>query len=833
MKITNIKVEGVINPVGVDEKKPVFSWNISGKQNDIFQEDYRIIVKIGNDFSGDIVWDSKQIKSSNTTGIEYSGKALFPDTIYSFKIYSTINGKSVESEISKFITGLLNTKISGSWLTTEKSGKTIPETCAFVRKTFNVSDMTYATLHICSYGWYEVFLNGIKYDDRVLSPTKSSFDSLMFYETYDITNLLESGTNTLSLILGDGYNNNANIFMGRYEGDKKFIACVNIHKSNGTIERIVTDNTWKFTLNTPWIKNNIYNGEIYDATREINDWQTYDFDDSKWSHMHISPIVEKTKLYCDIGPYMKIIKTIKPKKIYPTKDGRYIIDFGQNISGFVRIKLKGERGKTVRIKTAEEIYPQKFGYELKIITNRGAAATDTYIMKGDGIETYNPHFTYHGFRYAEICGLDKKPIGDEIVACVVHTDFKEYIDFKTDNQLINRIHQNAFWSVCSNSVSFPSDCVARDERTPCAMDLFCYLKSAMYMFSPSAYYQRYLKSNNINKLINSKINMTWNGCLIALPWYFYRYYGNKTLIKRYYNILKKLQITYLKQCGDGVPSATFGDWCSPNDYGNYLTSFSCEKETEYHMKYLTSYMMADMAKILNKQDDFLMFNSQAEKVRNKYIECFYDKEKHCFSNGKQSANLYALSNEFLDKNEQVLVSNNLIRLISENDNHLDLGIFGINYLVEELDKLGKIDTALECYMNPEYPSFAHQISKGATTLWEQWCVYGDMSSHNHAMFAGAVSGFYTNLAGVFPIENGFRVIGVKPTLTKYIKNLKFGFNTVNGVFKMEYKIVDEKFHLSIYIPPNSNAEITLPNGEKHLVGNGLFRFCCINKDLQL
>lgn len=826
MKITSIKVEGVKSPVGVDEKRPVFSWQISGNGKDIFQESYRIIVTEGGDFSGKIVWDSKTVNSSNTVCVEYRGKPLRPDTQYTFKVFAVINGRIIESETAGFTTGLLNTEMPGCWLTTEKNGRTDPETCAFVRKNFEAAEIRYATLFVCSYGWYEVFLNGTKPDDRILSPSKGSYDSLLFYEAYDITNLLKNGFNTVSLILGDGYNNNANIYMGRFKGAKRFKACINLHKTDGTVETVATDGTWKFTLDTPWIKNNIYNGEIYDATREIKGWQNTDFDDSKWNSMPLSPLKERMKLYCDIGPYIKITETRKPEKIYDCRDGRYILDFGQNMSGFIRISLSGKRGNAIRIKTAEEIKIDKNDCGLEFITNRGAASTDTYIMNGEGMETYNPHFTYHGFRYAEICGLNKRPNGEEVTACAVHTEFEGYADFKTDNKMINRIYANAFWSVRSNSMSFPSDCAARDERTPCPMDLYCYLKTAMYMLAPGAYYPRYLKNNNIDKIKDGKINMTWNGCLIALPWYFYRYYGNPAYIKRYYYKLKRLYTEYLQQCGEAVPGGTFGDWCAPNDYGNYLTSFSSVSETEYHLKFLTCEMMADMANALRKREDAAYFKAVAKKTAAKYVQCFYNKEKGTFSNGKQAPNLYALADGFLSDSEENDIASRLLKSISENGKHLDLGIYGIGYLVEELGRFGTADTALDCFMNPEYPSFAHQIAKGATTLWEQWCGKGDMSSHNHAMFAGAVSGFYTTLAGVTPTDNGFKKFKIKPVLSRHIKRLDFSFNTVNGKFELHYRIKDGDFILELLIPCNCRADVILPDGEKKSIGNGRYSFIC-------
>ena len=237
-------------------------------------------------------------------------------------------------------------------------------------------------------------------------------------------------------------------------------------------------------------------------------------------------------------------------------------------------------------------------------------------------------------------------------------------------------------------------------------------------------------------------------------------------------------------------------------------------------------MMADMANALRKREDAAYFKAVAKKTAAKYVQCFYNKEKGTFSNGKQAPNLYALADGFLSDSEENDIAARLLKSISENGKHLDLGIYGIGYLVEELGRFGAADTALDCFMNPEYPSFAHQIAKGATTLWEQWCGKGDMSSHNHAMFAGAVSGFYTTLAGVTPTDNGFKKFKIKPVLSRHIKRLDFSFNTVNGKFELHYRIKDGDFILELLIPCNCRADVILPDGEKKSIGNGRYSFIC-------
>lgn len=823
MRICNLKVEGRYDPVGVDEKEPVFSWQIETEENDVFQEAFRITVQEEN---GETVWDSGKIQeSAMMVDIPYGGEPLKADTRYTFHIEAWVNGTYLVSQAGRFTTGLMGNHFNGKWITPEKGGIGIPETCPFVRKTFMTSDVLYATFFIYSYGWYEFYINGVKPDERLFSPAKSNYKSILYYDVYDVTDFLVGGKNAITLILGDGYNSNANPYMGRWSGAKRLIACLRLHYTDGRVEEIGTDEDWKFITETPFVLNNLYNGELYDATREIPGWQTPDYDDSYWHHSYL--IEEKTDAVfaSNIGPFIKVIEERVPEKIHLLKDGRYILDFGQNMAGFIRFSLRGERGGRIRIETAEKLGKNSEDrFSLDTQTNRQATATDTYIFKGEGIEVHQPLFTYHGFRYAEISGLTHPPEKGEIVACVVHTEFPFMSEFHTDNDLINRVYQNAVWSVRSNSFSFPTDCPSRDERTPCTMDLYAYLETAMYFSGFHPYYARYFQNEIVGAKERKKITMTWDGCIIALPWYLYQFYGNRSLIERYYPDLKKFQDRYLAQCNNLILPTSFGDWCSPNKEGNYLTSFSCTDETEQHAMIFTCRMMRDMSRLVGKEEEAERYEKTAKKAADIYIERFYNREKNVFSEGKQAPNLFALVDDILPAKERKAVERNLVETIAENGNHLDVGIYGTRHFLRCLAESGAVDTALDCFLNPEFPSFLYQIERGATTLWEQWCGQGDMASHNHAMFAGAVSGFYSCLAGIVPTKPAYREICIKPYLTKYIHNLDTSVETAFGKINVSYQNRDKRFRLEVHIPPNCKAQIVMPDGTKHSVGNGIFRF---------
>lgn len=831
MKIINLRTERVVAPVGVDFKQPVFSWEIADNGKDIFQESYRILVATDGEFKN-LVWDSGITQSNATFSIKYEGKELKADTKYFIQVIAVINGKEIKSEVSTFITGLFGAEIEGKWVTPQKDEYHPCETAPYIRKTFEVKDFEYATLHIYSYGWYKLFLDGEEFGDRMFAPGQSNYDNFLYYDAYDITDALKKGKNVLGMIIGDGYNMNANPYLSQWKGGKRFIACINIHRKNGTVDKIISDESWKFELNTPIVTHNIYNGEVYDATKEIKGWNTLKFDDSAWKNVYLSQIKpEKLDLICELGPYVQIVEYKSPKKIIACNNGRYILDFGQNTAGFVKFSLKGEKGSRVCFRYSEELrHNKKDGYRLDLTTNRAAYATDTYIFKGEGIETHEPSFTYHGYRYVEVTGLSEKPSKEDIVACVVNTAFPACSEFATDNQTLNQIFSNAKWSIRVNSYTYPTDCPVRDERTPCPMDLFGYLNTAVYMNDANAYYYRYshYMKYQLKKFLAGNhshcFNLNWDGCVYTVPWYLNKFCGDKASIERDYELLKKGLEYYYGFNKAYMPKGQFGDWCAPNVPGNYATSFRSPDETELHLMVLTFKMAAEYAEILGLEEDAKKYSEISKTAAEKYNKRFFNSFKGTYSNGAQAPTIYAMMDGIIPENKKKKVEKTFVNSIAKGGNHLDVGIMGNRDFLAALCDAGALDTAIDCFINPEFPSYKYEIDKGATTLWEQWYGQGDMASHSHAMFAGGVSGFFTRLAGVTPLEDGFRTIQIKPCLTKHINTLKTSIITVCGKVDVAYEKKDGEFNLKVKIPANCKAVIIMPNGEKHSVGNGKFEF---------
>lgn len=837
ISLTNARVEYSSSLIGVDTKRPRFSWVIEADRNDVYQQWYRVEVSEKEDFSSP-AWDSGVVGSDATFNVEYDGEPLRKDTRYFFRIRACAGGEELASPTGKFITGTLGGRIDGQWITPQEFDYHESETCPMIRKAFDADTdgLEYATLQIHSFGFYEVYLNGLRPDDRLLAPAFSDYKALLKYDVYDITSLLLSGANAVALLAGDGYTDTWNV---NWVGKKRLVAAIHLHYRDGSVRCIPTDETWKYNYHSPIIANSIYGGEIYDATREIPGWNLADFDDSGWETVY--PAEEpagnvRWKAY--VAPPVRVQKEFEPETIHDMGNGRYILDFGQNIAGFVRFRLCGKRGSTVRFRFAEElkygdcalssITGHYAGLTLDTFTNRDAKATDLYIFRGEGAETYQPHFTYHGFRYAEVTGISHRPEKGEIVACAIWQDFDGQSLFESDNALLNRMHENALWSFRANNLTFPQDCPQRDERVVCAFDFFNAHAIAVYLYDICAYIESYLDYGLERQgELASPASMTYNSVYALLYWELYRLYGDLSYIRDNYDRLRLyIEQRYLKHHPDFRTGECFGDWCAPHIPADFITSYSSPREIEVYAAVRMLRVMRDMAQLLGREEDAARYGELAEQGVIAYNEQFYNERAKRYSNGKQTPNIVALTADLAPWADRKAVEANLIHSIHAMGDRLDVGTFGARLFIECLSDLGHIDLALDCFTRDEFPSFKYQIDRGATTMWEQWYEKGDMSSHNHQMFGGAMTGFYSRLAGLTALEPGWRVVGIKPVMTRHISELKSSVYTVCGEVKTHWKKDGNAFTLSVRIPANCRAEVTLPNGDTRFVGSGQHEFQC-------
>ena len=343
MRIYDIRVDYASDTVGIDSERPAFSWKLESEAGGVFQKSYRIKV-FADAACTNVCWDSGAVESGQSFDVVYDGKKLMPDTRYYFTLTVVVGGNTLRSDVCSFTTALLDGHMPGQWISVDEETPIAP----LVRKNFCVSDAKRVTLYFFSYGWYELYVNGHKFDGGMFLSNYSGYGNVLFYDVFDLTECITAGENCIGLQIGDGYNKNLNRFMEHWEDPKRFIGFLSIERKNGEIEKIYTDETWKYSIQAPILSDNIYNGETYDARKETDGWSAQGFDDADWSCCRLTEEEEKRFRHIP-GAKIGVYETFRPTKTYVLRDGSYILDFGQNMAGFVRLTVAENAGSEVTI----------------------------------------------------------------------------------------------------------------------------------------------------------------------------------------------------------------------------------------------------------------------------------------------------------------------------------------------------------------------------------------------------------------------------------------------------------------------------------------------------
>ncbi len=839
----DLKCEYLYDPIGIDINYPRFSWILEHNERSQSQLAFQLIVSSKKDFSksesGDI-WDSGKIISDKSFNISYEGKPLVSNNTYSWRVkWWDINGKISEySKISFFGTALLEeSDWKANWITRRefvdkrsrkdfqyKSGRSpfigvIKEYYGiYLRKEFSLNKkVQLGRLYICGLGHYELRINGKKIGNRILDPSWTDYNKLVLYSTYDI-NLLKD-KNVISVILGNGR------VLDKYGFDyPKLILQLYIQYQDGTNELICSDDTWKVSQG-PILENGIYYGEKYDARLEMPGWDCPNFNDSKWGN---SVIVKGAKLASQMIQPIRATEILKPQKLYSTSPGVYICDFGQNFTGYIRLRVHGPRDSKIKVRHSEII--DKYG-NLNLATNRGALATDIYILKGDGEEIFEPHFTYHGFRYTEITGFPGVPTKENIEGLFIHTDVPKTGDFYCSNDLINNIHKNIIWGQLSNFMSIPTDCPQRDERHGWMGDAQLTIEEAIFNFDTIRFYIKYLRDIKLCQKDNGALSdvvppywgfypadPAWGTAYITIAWYLYWYYNDTRVFEDNYESMLKY-VNHLQRNTDGnilYKFGKYGDWCPPGSIVSRKTPIE-QVCTWYY--YHDTLFLSKIAQILGKDKDYNELFERSEKIKESYNEKFlrdaYVIPKLSITDRtiSQTSNILPLYLDMVPESKKKKVVSTLLHcIIEDHDYHLDTGIVGTRYLWDVLDKYNYPDVAYKIVTQESYPGYGYMIKEGATTLWERWekLEGSGMNSHNHIMLGSVDTWFFKSLAGISSIEQAWKKIRIKPFIPSDLKYASGSLKTIKGIIYSSWERHDGFLKISIKIPIGCMSEIWIP-----------------------
>ena len=850
--IDNLRCELLVNPKGIDVTKPRFSWQINGQQRGLKQVAYQIIVastakKLLNN-EGD-VWNSRKVSSDQSVLVEYNGKTLTSrqECFWKVKVW-TNKGENDWTQPASFTTGLLNSSDwKAKWIGLDKAfpwdsvSQFARLSARYFRKEVSANkNIKRATVYISGLGLYELYINGKKIGDQVLAPSPTDYSKTILYNTFDVTENLATGKNAIAAVLGNGrfFTMRQNYKPQKWHnfGFPKMMLQLEVEYTDGTKQIVSSDATWKVTADGPIRTNNEYDGEEYDATKELHGWNQPGFDDRGWLSVQLvkSP---GGKLKAQMNESMKVMQSIQPVSIKALSSEKYILDMGQNMAGWIKMQVQGRKGDKIKLRFAESLQPNG---ELYTANLRDARVTDIYTLKGEGKETWRPSFVYHGFRYVEVTGYPGTPTINEFAGEVVYDDMSTIGSFQTSNDIINQIHRNAYWGINSNYKGMPIDCPQRNERQPWLGDRTMGAYGESFLFENSKLYSKWLNDihdaqraeGNIPDVAPNfwyyyKDNMTWPGAYLTIANMLYQQFGDKRPIVTHYASMKKwlnyMKSKYLKDYI--MTKDSYGDWCVPPEAPGLIHSKDSSRITDpkliataYYYYFLN--MMQKFALISNNKSDINGFAADADKVKLAFNKTFYKSAEAQYSNNTVTANILALAFNLVPGGYDEKVFKNIEnKILIENNGHISTGVIGTQWLMRWLTKYNRADIAFKLASNDTYPSWGYMAKNGATTIWELWngnTADPKMNSQNHVMLLGdLLIWMYEDLAGIQSDlkEFAFKKVIMKPSLGVDVNFVNASYQSPYGTIKSQWKKENGQLNWNISVPGNATAFVYIPAKE--------------------
>ncbi len=849
IQLQNLRCEMLVNPEGIDVVKPRLSWEITASQRNVQQVAYQILVastpeKLAAN-EGDL-WNSGKVLSDESIHVKYAGIALKSKKRCFWKIKTWTNkGESAWSETAFWSVGLLNyVDWKGRWIGLDRSFEWDNESqfarlsARYFRKEFVAQkSIKQATVYIVGLGLYELYLNGQKVGDQVLAPVPTDYTKGVKYNTFDVTKLLQADKNIIGTVLGNGrfytMRQDYKPYKIKTFGYPKMLLNLDIEYTDGTKETISTDESWKVTADGPIRTNNEYDGEEYDATKEMPNWNKVGFEDKNWLKAQL--VQEAGGMFeAQMTDNMKVMETIKPVSIKNLKANTYILDMGQNMAGWLRMRVNGKKGDKIGLRFAETL--QSNG-ELFVRNLRDAKVKDVYTLKGEGQETWEPSFVYHGFRYVEITGFPTVPTVDNFDGRVVYDEMATIGDFETSNKTINQIYKNAYWGIRSNYKGMPVDCPQRNERQPWLGDRTTGAYGESFIFDNVRLYSKWLNDIEQAQKPDGSIpdvapafwryygdNVTWPGTYITVADMLYHQFGDQETIKSHYPSMKKW-IDYMqdKYLVNGlITKDKYGDWCVPPESLELIHAKDPARQTDGELLASATYVklldvMQNFARLLHKSEDIKAFEQSKQAIIKAFNKKFLDSKKGQYSNGTVTANLLPLMYNMIPANEKAKVWKSIVdKVLVENKGHISTGVIGTQWLMRGLSENGRPDIAYTIASNRDYPSWGYMAENGATTIWELW--NGDkanpeMNSGNHVMLLGdLIIWYYENVAGIKSSKESvaFKRIVMKPEMIAGLTSAKSSYHSMYGTIQSDWKKEGNKFQWNISIPVNTKSLVYLP-----------------------
>lgn len=860
--VFNLTCEHEENPVGIETARPRFSWQINAQNRGFEQSAWHLLVADSEEaLASDrgTVWDSGKRNAPYSIQIPFEGENLESGKFYFWKVRIWDKGGNVSSwsPVNRFQMGLLTEKdwFGAQWIALEKDIKEDIVTTGIhfpairkqigdkkigmyrlpqFRRAFEIGkEISHATISVSGLGHFDMYLNGSKVDDHFLDPGWTKYDQCALYVSFDITHQLQQGENVVGVMLGNGF---YNIPRERYlkmitsYGAPKMIMNIRIQYADGSVRHIVSDSNWKVT-DSPVTYSSIYGGEDYDANKEQAGWTSPGFNDQSWSKPVISDY--KTTLVSQRATPLKIRDRLPAVRILETEKGDWVYDLGQNFSGILELKIQRGRKQSVKLHPAELLNPDHS-------VNQSASGYPfyfTYTSGGDGVEVWQPQFTYYGFRYVQIEGAVPagKPNPDNLPEVVSITGLHtcnaatEAGTFTCSNDMFNRIYSLIDWSMRSNMASVITDCPHREKLGWLEVaHLMQY--SFQYRYDMARLYGKKMMDMRSTQAVNGQIptiapelvefeggfkdTPEWGSAFIICPWYVYLWYGDKSLVEEYYPDMQRY-LDYLTSKSDNhIIAYGLGDWFDIGPENPGVSQLTSNGVTATAIYYYNATIMRKIALLLGKPDDAGRYEKLAADIKRSFNETFWNEATRKYDRDSQAANAMAIYMGLAEGDNREQAFGNLVADIRGRDNALTAGDVGYRYVLRALEDHNASDVIYDMNCKYDVPGYGWQLAHGATSLTESWQAYGFISN-NHCMLGHLMEWLFSGLGGVRQADHSiaFKEIIFRPEVVGDIREASVSYDSPYGLIKSDWKDNEKSFTLRVEVPANSSASVYLPASE--------------------
>jgi alpha-L-rhamnosidase len=834
-------MQNLKDPIGLDIVQPRFSWQLTSDKRNVLQTAYEI--RLGSSASlskaSELVWTPGRINSDSSVYVTYKGKPLQSGQRYYWqvRVWDNTGKGSAWSKPAFFQMALMQpSDWKAKWIEPGFTEDNILQPSPLFRKEFTTSKkIISATAYITAHGMYEAQINGKRIGDAYLTPGWTSYNKRLQYQVYDVTGLLKNGTNAIGVTLGSGWYRGNLAWVGNkniYGKDIALLFQLHINYSDGTSEAILSDDRWRSS--TGEIRySEIYHGETIDARQKKEGWANAEYDDTQWSGVKVADHPMNV-LVATYNEPIKKHETFQPVKIFTTPIGEKVIDFGQNLVGWVIVKAKGNSGDTIRVNHAEVLDKEGNFYTTNL---RGAKSEGNYILKGDGEEVFEPHFTFHGFRYIKVTGYPGELKPENFTAVALYSAMRPTGSFTTSNPLINQLQHNIEWGQKGNFLDVPTDCPQRDERLGWTGDAQVFARTASFNMDVHNFFAKWLKDVAADQLPNGSVphvvpnvlgpsstgSAGWADVATIAPWNMYLAYGDKKILEEQYASMKSW-VRYMTDSSRNYlwnKGFHFGDWLSfmvDNDLGG--RSAITDKYLIAQCFYAHStQLLINAANVLGKKDDVNLYSELLGKIKDAFVKEYVTPAGRLVS-GTQTAYVLALHFDMLPQELRVQAADRLVDNIRSYGNHISTGFLGTPYICHVLSRYGKTDVAYNLLLQENFPSWLYPVKMGATTIWERWNGIrpdstfepASMNSFNHYAYGAIGDWMYRVMAGLDTEEEGpgYKRIRIKPHVGGGFTHAEASLQTNYGKLASGWKVENGNLLMDIEIPANTTASVYIP-----------------------